>query len=104
MTIQNLTSLPGGDLIAKGLEDLARAKKSEESLLVLIGAPRLRSGGLEIERVAEEDPERALYEMLAKRHGDDAHSQYNALIRLLVSFEDALECANRYGPLSSSIS
>ena len=39
-------------------------------------------------------PEDRLYEKLASSHGDGAHSQYNALIRLLVSFERAAECVS----------
>jgi len=36
---------------------------------------------------------RLLYERLAREHLDSAHSRYNALVRLLVSFERAAECA-----------
>jgi len=32
--------------------------------------------------------------LLARENPDSAHSRYNALIRTLVSFERALECAN----------
>ena len=39
-----------------------------------------------------EAPEHRLYELLAQADSDAAHSQYNALIRRLVSFERALEC------------
>jgi hypothetical protein len=38
-------------------------------------------------------PEHALYEALQREDSDSAHSRYNALIRRLVSFERALECA-----------
>ena len=40
-------------------------------------------------------PEHRLYDLLAATHGDGAHSQYNALIRRLVSFERAAECVSR---------
>jgi hypothetical protein len=40
-----------------------------------------------------ENPEHRLYELLAADDSDAAHSRYNALIRQLVSFERALECA-----------
>ena len=50
-------ALPGADLIRAGFADLANGIESKESLLVLIGAPRL-----------QEDE-------------DSAHSRYNALIR-----------------------
>jgi hypothetical protein len=37
-------------------------------------------------------PERRLYDLLARDDADSAHSRYNALLRRLVSFEDAAEC------------
>jgi len=39
-------------------------------------------------------PEGRLYERLATEDADSAHSRYNALIRRLVSFERAAECAS----------
>lgn len=36
------TDLPGGDLVAAGLEDLAQGRETVAALLVSIGAPRLR--------------------------------------------------------------
>lgn len=85
-------SLPGEELVRQGLDDLSRGRESAEALLVSIGAPRLRRAGLEVMRTIP-DADHRLYCRLAKEHGDDAHSQYNALIRRLVSFEQALECA-----------
>ena len=41
-----------------------------------------------------ESPEHRLYDILARDEPDSAHSRYNALIRRLVSFERALECAS----------
>ena len=87
-------SLPGADLVQKGLEDLERGVESAESLLVSIGAPRLRTVGVTIEG-AFTDPEHRLYDLLAREDSDSAHSRYNALIRRLVSFERAAECVNR---------
>ena len=86
--------LPGADLVARGLEDLSRGRESLEALLVSIGAPRLRSAGLRLPRVLS-DPEHRLYRLLAEESGNEAHSRYNALIRRLVSFERALECATQ---------
>lgn len=57
-----------------------------------IGSPRLRSAGVPIPRTLDE-PEHGLYALLSAEHEDSAHSRYNALIRRLVSFERALECA-----------
>jgi hypothetical protein len=58
----DLTVYPGGDLVQEGLADLARGEETIPALLVSIGA------------------------------SDSAHSRYNALVRRLVSFEDAAEC------------
>ncbi|HEX7707874.1 MAG TPA: hypothetical protein VF701_15555 [Thermoanaerobaculia bacterium] len=85
--------LPAGDMIQKGIGDLRAGRVSVASLLVCIGAQRIRRGGLEIPDVRIDEPEIRLYEMLAAEDPDAAHSRYNALIRQLVSFERALECA-----------
>jgi hypothetical protein len=83
--------LPGGDLVAKGLEDLARSTVSVEALLVSIAAPRLEALGVLVDGSLA-DPEHRLYERLACEDPDSAHSRYNALLRRLTSFESALEC------------
>jgi hypothetical protein len=87
-------ALPGADLIREGLRDLERGVESVPALLVLVGAPRLRRLGLDVPDT-EYFPEDRLYAQLAAVHGDAAHSQYNALIRRLVSFERAAECVSR---------
>ena len=89
----DLTPFPGGNLISQGLDDLARGIESEAALLVLIGAPRLRRVGFTVQQADVEAPEHRLYELLAGSDTDSAHSRYNALIRRLVSFERAVECA-----------
>lgn len=83
--------LPGGDLIAKGLADLARPGVTVEALLVSIAAPRLRGLGVHVAAPLS-DPEHRLYEQLAREDPDSAHSRYNALLRRLTGFESALEC------------
>jgi len=85
-------ALPGADLIREGFRDLEAGVESVPALLVLIGAPRLRRLGFDVVDTPY-FPEDRLYEKLASSHGDGAHSQYNALIRLLVSFERAAEHA-----------
>jgi hypothetical protein len=80
--------LPGNDLVSKGFRDLEVGIESVEALLVSIGAPRLRRLGLPVGRPIE-GAEHRLYLLLAERHGDAAHSRYNALIRRLASFERA---------------
>ena len=86
-------ALPGADLISKGRNDLERGVESVESLLVSIGAPRLSQVGLRL-TAAFPSPEHRLYELLAADDSDSAHSRYNALVRRLVSFERAAECAS----------
>ncbi len=88
----NLAALPGGDLVEEGLRDLDRGIESTPSLLVSIGAHRLRRIGLLVPAMVFSDPERRLYDRLAESDSDSAHSRYNALIRQLVSFENAAEC------------
>jgi len=84
-------ALPGADLIREGFRDLERGVESIPALLVLVGAPRLRDLGFDVPDTPY-FPEDRLYEHLAALHGDAAHSQYNALIRRLVSFERAAAC------------
>ena len=86
----DLQALPGGDLISRGLADLARGDETTEALLVAIGAPRLRRLGFDVPTLAS--PEHRLYERLAASAPDEAHSRYNALLRRLTSFERAAEC------------
>ena len=95
MTLQDL---PGGDQIAAALDDLEAGRETAAALLVAIGAPRLRRLGLGVPRAADgiADPERRLYELLARDAGDPsggdaAHGRYNALVRRLVRFERAAE-------------
>jgi len=87
-------SLPGADLVEAGLADLERGVESPEALLVSIGAPRLSRIGIRVPSPLPA-PERRLYEALARLDSDSAHSRYNALVRRLVSFERAAECASR---------
>lgn len=84
-------ALPGADLIREGLRDLEAGVESVPAFLVLVGAPRLRRLGFDVPDTSYY-PEDRLYALLAASHGDGAHSQYNALIRRLVSFERAAEC------------
>jgi hypothetical protein len=84
---------PGEEIINQGLTDLAEGIETIPSLLVLIGAPRLQRLGVTIPPNTIESPEHRLYEVLRLVNPDSAHSQYNALIRRLVSFERAAECS-----------
>lgn len=84
-------SLPGADLVERGLADLAAGVESIDSLLVSVGAARLRALGIPVEQPFA-SPEHRLYQFLAEEDADSAHARYNALIRRLVSFERAAEC------------
>lgn len=86
-------TLPGEDLIRQGVEDLERSVESVEALLVSIGAHRLAEVGIRIP-AAIPSPELRLYERLREEDPDGAHSRYNALVRRLVSYERAAECAS----------
>jgi hypothetical protein len=85
-------ALPGAELVENGIADLSKGIESVEALLVSIGAPRLRRIGFIVPRSIP-SPEHRLYEVLARTGPDSAHSRYNALLRRLVSFERAAECA-----------
>lgn len=85
--------LPGEELIRDGIEDLRRGIESVPALLVSIGAPRLARLGVQVPRPAAA-PEHRLYQLLYEEEPATAHSRYNALIRRLVSYERAAECAS----------
>ena len=90
-----MDSLPGNDLIEMGVEDLRQQRQTIAALLVAIGAPKLRSLGLEIPENLPSSPEHCLYDLLSDSEPDSAHSKYNALIRRLVSFERAMACVRK---------
>lgn len=91
----DLRDFPGGDLVAKGLSDLASERESTEAFLVAIGRARLRRVGVQVPAGADdiEVPEHRLYELLEVQSEASAHGRYNALVRRLVSFERAVEHA-----------
>jgi len=84
--------LPGAEIIEKGLADLDAERETVESLLVSIGAPRLRRAGIVVPQNTFPSPEHRLYDLLFKTDPETAYSRYNSLIRRLVSFERAAEC------------
>lgn len=85
-------NLPGADLVEKGIADLEHGRRTIESLLVSMGASRLGALGIELPSPIPA-AEHRLYASLAEEDPDSAHSRYNALVRRLVSFERAAECA-----------
>ena len=81
--------LPGGDMIDRGLADLASMRETPESLVVSLAAPRLRREGVPVPARVLPDPEKSLYRLLSQRDGELAHARYNAYLRQAVSFADA---------------
>lgn len=90
-----LMDLPGGDLILRGIEELASGRTGEYGLLVLVASMRFRDLGLNLPR--RDDITRPvnvqLYELLQGAYGIGAYSRYNALLRSLNSFIHSLERA-----------
>ncbi|MGH9229826.1 MAG: hypothetical protein ACRD07_14075 [Acidimicrobiales bacterium] len=84
--------LPGADLVAAALGDLAAGRETVESLLVSMAATRLGQLGYPVVEPFA-DPERRLWRLLARHDPDSAHGRYNALVRRLVSFQRAAACA-----------
>jgi hypothetical protein len=82
-----VSELPGADLVARGLADLARGLETEESLLVEIALSRLRELGHDVPRTASGvDAELRLYERLCRSGVPDPYSSYNALLRRLCRY------------------
>jgi hypothetical protein len=85
-------------LLQQGLRDAADGVESIEALLVLTAGPALRSAGVDVPDVAF-SPEDRLYQMVAAKHGDDAHSKYNALLRSIVRARRAVAHAPVIAPV-----
>jgi hypothetical protein len=90
-----MSALPANDLIEAGIRDLRERRETIAALLVSIGAPKLRSLGINLPDSLPTNPEHRLYDLLAHDNPDSAHSKYNALIRRLVSFQRALPCVKK---------
>lgn len=93
MKIDDLISgLPGESLVRQGLADVQAGRKTAPAYLIAIASPRLSRAGLlsDIEADLPPEPELCLYRLL-QAEGGDAYSRYNALVRELVSFENALD-------------
>jgi hypothetical protein len=91
--VEQFAALPGYEWIRDGLADLVRGDVTVASLLVSMAATRLRGVGLDVPSPIQ-SAERRLYELLHREDQDSAHGRYNALIRQLVSFAQAAECAS----------
>ncbi len=93
MKIDNWSEkLPGGELIRQDLKDFQSGRCTVPACLVGIGRTRLSGAGLLSASMANPipEPERQLYRLLCAA-GGDAYSRYNALVRELISFEQALD-------------
>jgi hypothetical protein len=84
-------AVPGSELVEQGLDDLRQGRETDASLVVSIGASRLRAAGCDVAEPLA-DPEHRLFARLAGEDADSAHGRYNAMIRRLVSYERAAEC------------
>ena len=93
MTTHDLMlGLPGEALLREGLADFQSGRYTIPACLVGMARSRLGRAGLIAGALASSfpEPERQLYRLL-RQEGGDAYSRYNALIRELVSFEQALD-------------
>lgn len=90
--IDGLADLPGHELVAAGLADLADGRETEAALLVAMAAPRLQAIGLDVPEGGGPEASHRLYELLEQGNGG-AHSRYNALVGQMVSFARAAEHA-----------
>ena len=87
-----MRGLPGEALLQEGLTDFQRGRCTIPACLVGMAQTRLRCAGLLTGEVASslDEPELRLYRLL-RQEGGDAYSRYNALLRELMSFEQALD-------------
>jgi hypothetical protein len=89
--------LPGGDLLARGLADVAAARPSPEGLLVASAWPRLAPLGhltrasAEVLRPPHGDFELAAWMLLEARGGGGSHAAFLSLCDALESGLSALE-------------
>ncbi len=91
--IDPYAGLPGADLVAEGVRDLAAGVESVPALLVSAAASRLNAVGLEVAVPYGREPAHRLYDLLAADDPRTAHSRYNALVGRLASFARAAERA-----------
>ena len=89
---ESIERLPGAELVLPGLVEAAAGELTVGSCLVSIARPIIERSGLASSYGIREfvhEPERALYRLLLSE-GGNAYGRYNALLRRLVSFEQAL--------------
>jgi hypothetical protein len=77
---------PGDELVEAGLADLARGRRTVESLLLVAAGPRLARVGVVLPKHEFDTSGRELYALLEAELGRRAHSRYNALQRRIISY------------------
>lgn len=87
-----IAGLPGESLVRQGLADLQSGRRTAPAYLVSIARTRFCGAGLlrDTDDFPQQESELQLYRLLL-REGGDAYSRYNALLRELISFEQALD-------------
>ncbi|MEM9864123.1 MAG: hypothetical protein AAF938_21165 [Myxococcota bacterium] len=88
---KQVCELPGGQLVATGLQDLRAGHATPEAHLVSVAATRLRLAGVSVPQALSSDPQLQLYLALGATDVADPYVQYNAWLRELTSFLEALE-------------
>lgn len=86
-------SLPGADLVERGIADLGAGRESDAALLIAMAAPRLRRIGIDVPAAPPGRPAHLLYDRLVERDPRGAHSEYNALVGRMASYAHAAEHA-----------
>lgn len=88
--------LPGHEIVDPGLADLRAGVLSDEALVVLAAAPRLRRVGVDVpEGFDELSASHELYARLSARLGDAAHSRHHAMIRRVISYAVSVSALRR---------
>jgi hypothetical protein len=88
-----LHSLPGADLVLRGLDDFAHFRATAEAALIEVAATRLRALGLPVRAIpaGECDAELRLYARLGALYPDrEPYGLYSAWLDQLDSFVSAL--------------
>lgn len=94
MSVEQLESLPGAEIVLAGIADLEADRRSVYASAVQCAAPRLRRAGLNTPSAGGDTPAaHELYSQLSEELGDRAHSRYNAILARVVSFAGAVERA-----------
>jgi hypothetical protein len=92
-SLSSIEHLPGAELVAQGLEDLADERDTPAAALLRMAAPRLQAVGIDVPPAGDGQPGHRLYGLLAEQDRGTAHSRYNALVARIVSFARAAEHA-----------